>query len=110
MKELGGISSIQLPIERNYVKCNRHLFPILVDAKNRRFIFDELRGKGIGVQVNYIPAYRHPVFSESKINPLDFPISEDFYSREISLPIYPDLSLRKAKFIVNTLKALIKAA
>jgi dTDP-4-amino-4,6-dideoxygalactose transaminase len=110
MKELGGISTIQLPVERNYVKCNRHLFPILVEAKNRRFIFDELRGKGIGVQVNYIPAYRHPVFSESKINPLDFPISEDFYSREISLPIYPDLSLRKAKFIVNTLKALIKAA
>jgi dTDP-4-amino-4,6-dideoxygalactose transaminase len=38
--------------------------------------------------VNYIPAYRHPVFSEFNIEKGKFPNSERFYNEEISLPMH----------------------
>jgi dTDP-4-amino-4,6-dideoxygalactose transaminase len=64
-----------------------HLFPIKVKREKRTEIFNQLRGSNIGVQVNYLPAHLHPVFSKHGFKEGDFPISEEFYSREISLPM-----------------------
>jgi len=58
----------------------------------RMSIFAELRSQGIGVQVNYIPAYFHPVF-DSKDYPNGLcPVAEMIYREEISLPIHFGLS------------------
>ena len=62
---LSGIRHIQLPVERPYVDSNWHLFPIRVNSDKRTEIFDGMRKNGIGVQVNYLPAYRHPVFQKN---------------------------------------------
>ena len=70
-------------------------------------IFDFLRQKGIGVQVNYLPAYRHPVF-EAEVNPLDFPESEKHYSSEISLPIHTSLSNEEIDYICATVKEAVR--
>jgi dTDP-4-amino-4,6-dideoxygalactose transaminase len=101
---LKDIADLQLPTERDYVESNWHLFPLLTSPDRRREIFDKLRMKGIGVQVNYIPAYRHPVFTEYKIERSRFPVSEDFYSREISLPLFTDLTDSEVHFIIESIR------
>ncbi len=105
-KGLGDIQELQLPTEREYVNCNWHLFPLLTSPDRRREVFDCLRKKGIGVQVNYIPAYRHPVFSEYKFDRSLFPVSEDFYSREISLPLFTELTDSEVDFIIESIRDL----
>lgn len=85
-----------------------HLYPLLVSSEKRKKYFDILRSEGVGVQVNYLPAYRHPVFLKDNINPEQYPNSEDFYSREISLPIHPELTKNQQERIIETLLDLSK--
>ena len=41
-----------------------HLYPIRVPHEMRRPLFEYLRANGVIVQVNYIPAYWHPVYED----------------------------------------------
>jgi len=68
-----------------------HLYPLRVPAERRREIFESLRRSGVGVQVNYLPAYRHPALTHLA-TPEEFPASEEFYASEISLPIYTGMT------------------
>jgi dTDP-4-amino-4,6-dideoxygalactose transaminase len=75
-----------------------HLFPIRVPSDLRRSVFEELRFNGIGVQVNYLPAHLQPVFTKQGFKPGDFPISEEFYATEISLPMHANLEILDQKY------------
>jgi dTDP-4-amino-4,6-dideoxygalactose transaminase len=90
---LNDISGLQLPIKRDYADPMWHLFPIRVPANLRKRLFNELRRNQIGVQVNYLPAHLQPVFSRNGFEWGDFPIAEDFYQREISLPMHTNLEM-----------------
>jgi dTDP-4-amino-4,6-dideoxygalactose transaminase len=108
IEELTGIESLRLPSERIGIDANWHLFPIRVPALRRRDIFEALRAQGIGVQVNYLPAYRHPAFARFQYDPSDYPESELFYSEEISLPMYADLDKITQKKIIDVLRKILR--
>ena len=63
------MQGIQIPVKRDDVDPMWHLYPIRVKNGRRREVFDHLRAQGIGVQVNYIPAYWHPAFNRD-----DYPL------------------------------------
>ena len=67
-----------------------HLFPVLVD--NRAQVFGALRTGGIGVNVHYIPVHTQPFWQARGHAPGDFPVSENYFARAISLPLYAGLS------------------
>jgi dTDP-4-amino-4,6-dideoxygalactose transaminase len=104
---LSDLKNIQTPVQRPYVHCNWHLYPIRVPKGRREQIFKVLREKGIGVQVNYMPAYWHPVFEKYGYVKGMFPVSDLFYSQEISLPFFVDLSEEALHFIIETLQSII---
>jgi dTDP-4-amino-4,6-dideoxygalactose transaminase len=91
-EQLVNIEAIGLPGKREYVEPTWHLFPIRVPAEIRMRVFAELRARGIGVQVNYLPAYFHPVFNSEQYPIGLCPIAEKFYGEEISLPLHYGLS------------------
>lgn len=65
-----------------------HLFPVRV--ANRGAVHDDLRSRGIGVQVHYVPLSRHPVLGSHA--PGAYPETERAYAALLSLPLFPDLS------------------
>ena len=77
-----------------------HLFPILVSQ--RRDVYDALRARDIGTQVHYVPIYRHPLYADSNVNPLDFPFTEHVYSGILSLPLHPTLTRSDQDIVVDT--------
>lgn len=89
--KLHGCVGLELPHQKSHSDVNWHLYPIRVSAEHRMRVFNELRSNGIGTQVNYLPAHLQPVFQDMGYRRGDFPISEQFYDSEISLPMYPDL-------------------
>ena len=89
------------------MKVNWHLFPARVDPLKRTAIFSGLRKAGIGVQVNYIPAYWHPVFNNRGFRKGMFPQSDLFYSQEFSLPLYYGMKLKDLNLTIAVLKELI---
>ena len=80
-----------------------HLYIIKVSNKegfNRKEIFERLREQGYQVNVHYIPIYRQPFFS-NKFKKEDYPYSEDYYSKAISLPIFPYMEKKDIKNVVD---------
>jgi dTDP-4-amino-4,6-dideoxygalactose transaminase len=100
--ELSNVDQIKLPTVKPYVDPMWHLFPIFVEPKKRRIFFEELKYDDIGVQVNYFPAHLHPVFEYMNLKGA-FPISENFYNREISLPMNANLNQQEFEKILNSI-------
>ncbi len=107
VERLSSINEIKLPCEDLNVSVNWHLFPARFDPLKREAIFNGLRKAGIGVQVNYIPAYWHPVFRENGLRKGMFPNSDEFYSQEISLPMHSQLTEDEIDFVLKSLIGLL---
>jgi UDP-4-amino-4,6-dideoxy-N-acetyl-beta-L-altrosamine transaminase len=67
-----------------------HLYVIQVD--DRKGLYDHLRSHQIFAQVHYIPVHTMPYYRSLGFKNGDFPVSERYYSRCLSLPMYPTLS------------------
>jgi dTDP-4-amino-4,6-dideoxygalactose transaminase len=105
LQNLEGLEWLTVPIERDYVDSNWHLFPVRVSPEIREPLFNHLRKNDIGVQVNYLPAYRHPVFEKLRIKHNKFTNSESFYESEISLPMYVGLQDSQIAKVADVLHA-----
>lgn len=105
--ELSNVAELVLPTLRDYVDPMWHLFPIRVLDGQRRRVFDHLRENGVLVQVNYIPVYWHPVFEDLGYRRGMCPVAEQFYSEEISLPMYSALSEPDQERVIDTLRAAL---
>ena len=93
-----------LPPERDYAFHSYHLYPIrLKDPYKhlKREIFSKLREAGLGVQVHYIPVYRQPYYRNLGYRNFTLPNAEDFYRREISLPIFPAMDDRAVREVAK---------
>lgn len=88
----GDLVGVTLPHCEPDVDPMWHLYPLRVPVNRREEIFVALRNAGIGVQVNYVPAYWHPAFDSSRYPRGLCPVAEEYYSREISLPMHTRLS------------------
>lgn len=57
-----------------------------------RFI-EELKERGIGTSVHFIPLHIHPYYRETYgYKPEDYPVAYEAYQRIVSLPIYPKMT------------------
>ena len=101
--ELQNSSKVRTPIEKEFVNANWHLFPVRVPKTERLEVYTKLRKHGILVQVNYFPVHLHPVFESQGFKRGDFPVSEEFYDSEISLPMHFELSNEDIEFICKVL-------
>ena len=64
-----------------------------------------MRENNIFVQVHYIPLHTMPYYKEKYgYKKGDFPIAENYYEREVSLPMYPTLSNEELEYVVKMIK------
>ncbi|MCQ9163671.1 aminotransferase class V-fold PLP-dependent enzyme [Arthrobacter sp. STN4] len=84
-----------------------HLYPLRVPADRRKDIFLQLRQRGIGVQVNYIPAYWHPVFEDLGYKRGMCPNAEIYYAQELSLPVFPGLQDDQVHLVIDHVLEII---
>jgi len=107
VNEFNDSKTMELPIKKVYVDPMWHLFPIRVNPNIRLSLYKFLQNQGYKVQVNYLPAHLHPVFRQHGNQVGQFPLSEAFYSREISLPIYAELPNSEVTKIAKTIKKFL---
>ncbi len=78
------------------VKSAYHLYPALLEPGSfnggRKVFFQALRAEGIGVQTHYIPVNAHPYYKKLGYKGSDTPNAQEFYRREISIPIFPAMT------------------
>jgi dTDP-4-amino-4,6-dideoxygalactose transaminase len=70
-----------------------HLYPIRVKGIDRKALFIILRECGIFCQVHYIPVHLQPYYRKKfGYREGDYPVAEDYYQTEISLPMFPKMT------------------
>lgn len=103
------LTSPNIPSDRT---SGWHLYIVKLDKKFKKFshkeVFENLRAQGIGVNLHYIPIYRHPFYATMGFQPSKFPVSESYYRSAISLPIYPSLSEKQLDFVIQTVKSILR--
>ena len=87
-----------------------HLYPILIDFDNlgieRAQVMDDLHRKGIGTQVHYIPVSSQPYY-QALYGKQDLPGAESYYSRALSLPLFPTMLRSDVEHVVKSLNELV---
>jgi len=106
---LADVDGIRLPAKRDYVDPIWHLYPLRVLGGRRREVFDSLRASGVGVQVNYIPVYWHPLFEDLGFKRGMCPNAEQFYAEEISLPMHAELTDDQVDQVIDAVRTAVRS-
>ena len=89
-----------------------HLYIVQIKTEeleiSQKEIFNYLIRNGINVNLHYIPVHTQPFFRKLGFKKNDFHKSMTYYSKAISLPIYPALEEQQQEFIILKIKELIK--
>lgn len=100
-----------LPYQLEDTYSGLHLYVIRLDldsiTMSHKEVFEELRTKGIGVNVHYIPVHTQPYYSQMGFELGDFPSSEDYYSEAISLPMFHTMTEEQQDEVVRVLKEIL---
>lgn len=104
---LADLDGVRLPAKRPGVDPTWHLYPLRILGGRRREVFERLRAEGIGVQVNYVPVYWHPVFEDLGYKRGMCPVAERFYSEEISLPVFADLTAADQDRVIDAVRRIV---
>lgn len=80
-----------------------HLY--VIQVPDRKDLYDFLRTKQIFTQVHYIPLHYQPYYQALGWKTGDFPQTEAYYERCLSLPLYPSLSDTEQTYVIETVRA-----
>jgi UDP-4-amino-4,6-dideoxy-N-acetyl-beta-L-altrosamine transaminase len=86
-----------------------HLYVVRVDSDtlgiDRTMLFTNLRKRGIGVNVHYIPVHLHPFYRNKFHTGLGLcPIAESAYEQIVSLPMFPGMADKDVEKVIAEVK------
>ena len=108
-----NLPHFEIPFESPDCESIFHLYIPQIDFQelgiDRARFFDELKGRGVGVQVHYIPVHLQPYYQKkfgTKYG--DFPRAEAYYEKCISLPLYPKMTDAEVERVIGSVKEVLK--
>jgi len=88
-----------------------HLFVALFDfeaiGQDRAAVMRELRARGIGTQVHYLPLHRQPWWRD-RVGTLDLPGADGWYGRSLSLPLFPGMADTDVDRVVDAVMDVVE--
>jgi UDP-4-amino-4,6-dideoxy-N-acetyl-beta-L-altrosamine transaminase len=105
-------SGLQLPSVAPENLSAFHLYVVRLkgDAaagKGHRRIFDELRQRGLGVNLHYMPVHLQPYYRELGFAAGQFPEAEAHGREAITLPLYPELTDEQQDQVVAAMQQVL---
>lgn len=99
---------LQLPMILSENRSSFHLYIIRIktDIVRRSYheIFENLREKGVGVNLHYMPIHLQPYYQQLGFKSNLFQEAEKYAKEAITLPIYPGLTHDQQNFVIDFIK------
>ena len=108
---LKDVPEVITPTEKSYTRHSYHLYPLLLNTNkvSRDEFIAKLKEQNIGTSVHFIPLHLHPFYQKKyNFSKGDFPAAEWLFEREVSLPMYPGMSLQDVEYVVNVIREILK--
>ena len=100
-------NSIIKPLYSYNIDSSYHLYVVLVDFSklsiSKEELFINMREKGIGLQLHYIPINKQPYYKKLGYGNENTPIMDKYYEQCFSLPIFPKLSDKEQEYVIESL-------
>lgn len=93
--------NIQIPFQKEGCENAWHLYVLCIKNGRRREVFEQMRAAGIGVNVHYIPVYKHPYYQRNGYDRVCCPVAEQYYNECISIPMYPGLTQEEQQTVIE---------
>lgn len=93
------------PSEKNGKESSYHIYALRIKditEHQRDAIIDEIALQEVAVNVHFIPLPMLSFFKEQGYDMADYPQSYKNFACEISLPIYPQLTIEEVDFVIST--------
>jgi UDP-4-amino-4,6-dideoxy-N-acetyl-beta-L-altrosamine transaminase len=105
---------LQLPIVQPGTRSAFHLYVVRVRPEsagtNRARVFDDLRKRGIGVNVHYMPVHLHPFYKKLGFVDGQYPEAEAYGRTAITLPLYPRLTDEMQDQVLSSVALALESA
>lgn len=114
-KQLSSLQTICLPQEEWDERTAYQLLSFSIDfsqySLDRNELIEKLYERGIGTDVHYLPLYHHPLLQKNypHLSEEEYPETEKFFSRQLSLPLYSHLSEEQVDTVCFHLKELLQS-
>ncbi|MEZ5172261.1 MAG: DegT/DnrJ/EryC1/StrS family aminotransferase [Bacteroidia bacterium] len=108
---LSSNSRIELPVQKDsFRQSSYHLYPIRIKGiseEQRDEIIKLIFEKDVSVNVHFIPVPMMSYYREKGYKIEDYPVTYNNFSREISLPVFEDLSNDQVRTVCAALQEAI---
>lgn len=104
-KKLSDLPAIECPVVRSKVITSQHNYVIRCDQRDKLHLY--LREHNISSGVHYMPIHLHP-FYRKRYPKVHLPVTEAQWSRLLTLPLYPQLTLKKQAEVIKAIREFIK--
>ena len=108
-----GLEGVELPADRPGDRHSWHLYILRLNLDglsiNRQDFIEELRRKGVGTSVHFIPIPLHPYFARLSLAGRLCPRALNLYSRSVSLPLYPAMAEEQVHYVAGCVKEILAA-
>lgn len=94
-----NVSEITIPFRTDNIYHAFHLYVIQVE--DRKALYNYLKENGIYAQVHYVPVHTNPYYQTLGHKIGDYSKAESYYSKCLSLPMYPTLSSEEQMKVIQ---------
>jgi dTDP-4-amino-4,6-dideoxygalactose transaminase len=110
----GRIEECKIPVEKENIKHGYHIYTLRIDFSelecDRAEFMDAIAAENVGASVHFIPLHIMPYYEKKYgFTHQDFPIAYSEYMKEVSLPLFPNLTEEEINDVcmaVEKIKAL----
>ena len=108
------VDELELPPDCDACRHCWHLYAIRLNLDrlniDRAEFIRQLRHRGVGTSVHFIPVPLHPFFASfAQLPQNQCPRAMELYPRLISLPLYPAMAEEQVRYVGDTVKEVVRA-
>lgn len=110
-KAFKSLNGIILPLQLDKAESGWHIYVLAFDLSlfkaGRKAMFEALRKENIGVNVHYIPVYKHPYYQKNGYKDVFCENAEQLYEQMLTLPIFPKMSNKDVEDVIAAVKKVV---
>jgi len=112
-QSFADVEEFEIPPDKDYCRHSWHLYTLRLNLDklqiDREEFILELKRKGIGTSVHFIPIPLHPFFASRAQRPENqCPRALSLYPRMLSLPLYPAMNESQVNYVIESAKDIAR--
>lgn len=104
-ENLGDVEGVHVPFSKYEGRPSNYVFGVLTDHPDRAKLREQLGDRDIGTSMHYPPVHQFECYEPFTTS---LPVTEEIGRREISLPLFYDMTLDQVDYVCENLQECLR--